>query len=256
MIIGLSLAEKYKQNTNEKLLKYYSENGFDKTVLTAKQMYKVNLKNANPQFRINLNGEICETILEIGILEFMKRNRKTCKDWVLKKGLILKDVDNPDADFSTEIDLILATPMVVYIFECKSYSGNKVLKDKCTLVTDNRTFDVFQQNLLHANVFLKQFRPYLRKSVKRFPLQLALFVMANGSIVDDREKKYKDLMPVVEIENLFHFLSRSLVSSAGGTGEIWNMKYVSKALNKIEQHSLKRRKEHLDYVKRLHGEQV
>lgn len=249
----MNLDEKYKQNTNKKLLQYYAVNGFKKTVLTAKQMYNVNLKDADWQFKINLNGEICETILEIGILEYIKRNPQICKDWILKKGLILKDVDNLNSDFSTEIDLLLATPEMIYIFECKSYSGDKTLTKECTITTNSRTFDVFKQNALHANIFFKQFKAYLTKQVIKPPIQLVLFNMSNGRLIDKRNDRYKQLMPVIQIETLFSFLDRNKLLT-GKSGKLWNITYVRKSLNVIEKHSKQSRKEHLEYVKRIHGE--
>jgi Nuclease-related domain. len=113
----------YKDSTNEVLLDYYKENGFQKTVDVAKSMYNVNLKNAKKNFKTDMNGEVCETVLEIGILEFMKRYPKACEHWVLKKGLIIKDIEDPNNGFMTEIDLVLATPQMIYLFECKSYTG-------------------------------------------------------------------------------------------------------------------------------------
>ena len=82
-------------------------------------MYNINLKKAKKNFKTDVNGEVCETVLEIGILEFMKRYPKACKEWVLKKGLIVKDIDDPNNGFLTEIDLVLATPQMIYLFECK-----------------------------------------------------------------------------------------------------------------------------------------
>ena len=150
----------YKDSTNEVLLDYYKENGFQKTVAVAKSMYNVNLKNAKKNFKTDMNGEVCETVLEIGILEFMKRYPKACEHWVLKKGLIIKDIEDPNNGFMTEIDLVLATPQMIYLFECKSYTGNKVLTNECTITTPARSFDVYKQNYLHAKTFLAQFTPY------------------------------------------------------------------------------------------------
>ena len=224
----------YKDSTNEVLLDYYKENGFQKTVAVAKSMYNVNLKNAKKNFKTDMNGEVCETVLEIGILEFMKRYPKACEHWVLKKGLIIKDIEDPNNGFMTEIDLVLATPQMIYLFECKSYTGNKVLTNECTITTPARSFDVYKQNYLHAKTFLAQFTPYrCNKSSQVFPIQLALFSLAKGEIVDARTD--------VNIPT-----SRKKIPT------LWKMVYVKEALNIISNRSDEYRSKHLKYVKKLH----
>ena len=243
----------YKDNTNEVLLEYYKENGFQKTVAVAKSMYNVNLKNTVKNFKTDMNGEVCETVLEIGILEFMKRYPQACKDWVLKKGLIVRDINDPNNGFFTEIDLVLATPQMIYLFECKSYTGKKILTNECTIKTPKRTFDVYKQNFLHAKTFLAQFTPYrCNKSSKVFPIQLALFSLAKGEIVDKRTDINKTLMPLIEIENLFSFLAKNIPTSTNSVPTLWKMNYVKRALDIISNKSDEYRSKHLKYVKTLH----
>ena len=243
----------YKDSTNEVLLDYYKENGFQKTVAVAKSMYNVNLKNAKKNFKTDMNGEVCETVLEIGILEFMKRYPKACEHWVLKKGLIIKDIEDPNNGFITEIDLVLATPQMIYLFECKSYTGNKVLTNEYTITTPARSFDVYKQNYLHAKTFLAQFTPYrCNKSSQVFPIQLALFSLAKGEIVDARTDVNKALMPLVEIEDLFDFLAKNIPTSRKKIPTLWKMVYVKEALDIISNRSDEYRSKHLKYVKKLH----
>ena len=244
----------YKTGTNKILLDYYEKNGFIKTVKTAKAMYEINLKKAKPGFKTDLCGEVCETVLEIGIMEFMRKYPEICKDWILKKGIIVKDIDNPNNGFLTEIDLVLATPQIIYIFECKSYAGEKILTDVCTIRTEKRSFDVYKQNLLHAKVFLKQFAPYrANKTIKKFPLQLVLFSLSKGSITDERNEVNKLLMPLVEIETLFKFLSQNIPTKNKEIVMLWKMQYVKRALEIIAEQSDANRSAHLDYVKNLHN---
>lgn len=244
----------YKDSTNEVLLNYYHENGFNKTIAVAKSMYNINLKKAKKNFKTDVNGEVCETVLEIGILEFMKRYPKACKEWVLKKGLIVKDIDDPNNGFLTEIDLVLATPQMIYLFECKSYTGKKVLTNECTITTPSRSFNVYKQNFLHAKTFLAQFTPYrCNKDSEVFPIQLALFSLAKGEIVDSRSDKNKALMPLVEIESLFAFLAKNVPTSSKKVTTLWKMQYVKKALDIISNKSDANRGKHLNYVKDLHG---
>ena len=244
----------YKDNTNEILLDYYYENGFDKAVAVAKSMYDINLKKAKKSFKTDVNGEVCETVLEFGILEFMRKYPKACQDWVLKKGLIVKDINDPNNGFMTEIDLVLATPQMIYLFECKSYTGKKVLTNECTITTPTRSFDVYKQNFLHAKTFLAQFTPYrCNKDSEIFPIQLVLFSLAKGEIVDSRSAQNKALMPLVEIENLFALLAKNIPTSKKKVPTLWKMLYVKKALDIISNRSDEYRNKHLKYVKSLHG---
>lgn len=217
-------------------------------------MYNVNLKNVKKNFKTDLNGEICETVLEIGILEFMRSHQVECKDWVLKKGLIIKDIENPNNGFMTEIDLVLATPQMIYLFECKSYTGKKVLTNECTITTPTRSFDVYEQNFLHAKTFLAQFIPYrCNRDEKIFPLQLVFFSLSKGDIVDTRTEQNKRLMPLVEIENLSSFLASNIPTDKRKVPTLWRIQYVKKALNIIAKRSNEYRDEHLTYVKSLHN---
>lgn len=223
------------------------------TVSVAKNMYDVNLKKTKKNFKTDLNGEICETTLEIGILEFMKRYPDVCQDWVLKKGLIIKDINDPNNGFMTELDVVLATPQMIYLFECKSYTGKKVLTERCTITTPSRTFDVYSQNFLHAKTFLGQFTPYrCNKDEKIFPIQLVLFSMSKGEIEDKRTQACQALMPLVEIETLFSFLAKNIPTSKKDVPTLWKMKYVKKALDIISNKSAENRGDHLKYVKNLH----
>ena len=48
----------YKDSTNEVLLDYYKENGFQKTVEVAKSMYNINLKNTKKNVKNNKTREL------------------------------------------------------------------------------------------------------------------------------------------------------------------------------------------------------
>lgn len=236
-----------KDRTRTVLLNYYEKCGFEKSIAVAEQMLSLSpgqaagSKSTN-DFRAEMNGEICETVLEIGILEFQKRNPQKTKDWVVKRGLILKDIENPNSDFLTEIDAVLATPKRICLFECKSYSGDKEIVGRGTVRSKYRTFDVASQEALHAEVFEKQFNRFGKGKI-----QTVLFSFAKGSLVDKRSALVKKQLPVVEIKNLWGFLE---AEPRVGT---WRIREVKRALDTIERQSRGVRSKHLSYVKSLHG---
>ena len=116
-----------KNKTNDVLLEFYKTNSYEFTLAVAKKMLESKSYAGKRKFNSDLHGEICETVLEISIMEYMKLYPEKCKDWFYEKGLILKEVNNPDSEFLTELDLVLFTPTQICIFECKSYNSDKTL---------------------------------------------------------------------------------------------------------------------------------
>ncbi|MFQ9150782.1 MAG: nuclease-related domain-containing protein [Blautia sp.] len=57
--------------------------------------------------------------------DYMRRFPVKTKDWFCAKGLIIKDINNPDSGYFTELDYTVFTPQKIFAFECKSYGGDK-----------------------------------------------------------------------------------------------------------------------------------
>lgn len=234
--------ENLKTNVRNKMLEAYKQKGLDFALKLARVVRDRNLATMLPSSDAanNVRGELCEAVAEICIVDYM--NKLGRKDYRLFKGLVLDDYYNTSSDFTTETDLTLVTPECVYIIECKSYYGKKVLTKECTLTTTH-SIDVFSQNVLHLQS--------MRKLIDNFSdgkpaYKLVLFSFAKGEIEDKRDEANKKRMQVVT-EDTFTKMFTS------GTKH-WDFKRVCTLLERVESHSTKgKREQHVAYVRGRHS---
>lgn len=239
-----------KNNTHDTLIDFYRKNGYEHTLSVARKMLESKKYAKDKKFSADLHGEICESVLEICIMEYVKQHPKETSNWFFTKGMILKDVNNPDSEFLTELDLVLFTPQQICIFECKSYNSDKVLRNECTIVRDNGTkFDAYRQNSLHRKVLMDQFVKF--SSIKcdcPDMCRIYLFNFSTGKTVDDRSRENKCLMPHINERNIF-----SLLGSLSAKRDYWDVRYLKRAVDIINKHQERNTRRHLNYVKELHG---
>lgn len=238
----------FKSETNKQLMVYYEKQGINKTLAMATQLLKANTHKDNKVFHAHVHGEICETVLECMVLDYMRKNPIQTKNWFYHKGLIIKDINNPNSGYFTELDFVLCTPQQLFAFECKSYGGDKKLVDKCTIKKKKGgSFDVYGQHDRHVEVLSNQlnaFRFKERKEIKAYTL--ALFNFSLGATEDCREPMYKEFMPCIEPSNLYELLRKYK-----NYPEIWDMSNLHKAIEIIAKRETKNSKKHLEYVKQL-----
>ena len=180
-----------KNKTSTALVNYYKKTkDFDRLIKVAELMLSEN--GTNPQIR----GEICEVILSLVLYEYIIKHNLLKKGWFYKKGLILNDRNNPTSSYLTEIDLVLFTPRMIYVFECKSYKGKKVLKDKGSLYTIDKNnkekfkLDVYEQNRKHSLALLKYILPYYTNTGnKQGLIKMVMFNFSKGYFKDLRDDK-------------------------------------------------------------------
>lgn len=238
----------FKDSTNKVLLNYYHEHGLMQSIQVAHQMLQVSNHKDNKTFHSHVHGEICETVLEMCILDYIKTHPNQTKDWFYSKGLIVKDVHNPNSGYFTELDLTVFTPQKLIAFECKSYGGNKKITDKCTIKkAKGGHFDVYDQHEKHARVLSEQLNPFRKREFREKPAyQLVLFDFAEGETKDLRGVKEKLLMPCLNennVMNIFKVIKDEPV--------IWNMPQLKRAVEIIERQGDENRVRHLEYVKGL-----
>lgn len=240
----------YKQTANEVILRNAKEKGFPyaldlcSKIIASEHMKKV---PSSIEDRNTVVGEICETVLEMTIQEFMRVNKSRTSEWFYTKGLILKDAEKPDSEYLTEIDLVLFTPQKVFLFECKSYSGDKRVIRQGTIVRKGRKdFDVFRQHIGHAETFIKTFDGFRDQSFSEDDCyQLAAFSFATGSVNDQRIDKWKKVMPFIGVTEVI-----KLFSSVSGES-VWNIRYAKEAVRIIEKKKDSYTAKHLEYVRGL-----
>lgn len=236
----------YKDKTNEVLLRVYRERGLDYTLEMSWKLMESNY-NVKKQGVGIVFGEICETVLEIMTLEYIKKN-KLQDSWFYSKGLILRDIETMSNEFYTELDFVVFSPQRIFLFECKSYKGAKVIKNKGELKRSRAEgVNIFDQHKLHTQVFIKIFNAFRSKdSSTRLAYQMAAFSYAEGSLKDAREDKWKEMMPILEVDTLY-----SLYDTASKAPSVWRMKDVRRAVEILERSKKANAAKHLDYVTRL-----
>lgn len=241
----------YKGRTNAKLLAYYKEKGKEQAIAVARSMLQLNTHKDNKIFRAHLHGEICETVCEIIILDFMCRHKVETKDWILSKGMILKDMEDTNSGYLTEIDLTLFTNYQIFTLECKSYGGDKVFTKACTVSRKGqKSVDVYQQHEAHYKCIAKtfeSFRQFGNGSLKVEPVALGYFNFSEGDVVDNRTIVWKNVMPIFDELNLERRLNFYLNKTT-----YWKMAYLKKVVSIIDKKKEENTIAHLKYVTGLH----
>jgi hypothetical protein len=235
-----------KDSTNQVILNNYKQKGLEHTlVLCSKLLENKSLYREGAGFVL---GEIAESVLEVLLIDYIRT--RNLKDWFYVKGMIIKDVETMNRDFSTEIDLVLFSPQRIYLFECKGYVGSKTLTGKGVLERTGKNkvkFDVFSQHKNHATVFMKMFNPFILKDEDPAKCyRLAIFDFSSGKTIDNRDEKWKKIMPIIGPEDVFPMLDKSLDKRRK-----WNMEYVKKAVQIIERNKTSATNNHIKYVRDL-----
>lgn len=237
----------YKKSTHDILLNYHKKFGTEKTLQIAHAMLKSSTHKREGHFLSHVHGEICETVLEMLVIDFINEYSLESKGWFYKTGLILKDVNNPGSGYFTELDLTVFSPQRIFAFECKSYGGDKKITDKCTIrKKKGGTFDVYEQHLQHFKVLADQMQPFRIASPKTrgyASYQLALFDYALGKTDDARDTNSKLLMPCVNETNIKNLLKMALDAPTQ-----WSISHVKRAIEIISRKQEENTQEHLKYV--------
>lgn len=230
----------YKSATHDKILSVYKQYGLKSVLKSANDILHSSLYHDDVKFRTELQGELCETVLEIIVTDAIAKE-SYAKDWFFCKGTVLKDRYNLHNDFFTEIDFILFTAGCLYLFECKSYTGDKVLTGKGLLQSSSgRSFDVYKQSVLHKQVIEGWVNDFaLRDRSPR--IQMCMFLFSNGEVQDKRDTVSKRELPCLTTDNLLSYLKKK-------HDPVWDLKYLQKVKATFDKNSPKFRKQHLAYV--------
>lgn len=241
----------YKESTHDVLLEYHKKFGSEKTIQIARAMLESTNHKKEGHFLSHVHGEICETVLEMLIIDFIQKYNLYSKGWFYKTGLILRDVNNPGNGYFTELDLTLFTPQKIFAFECKSYGGDKRITDKCTIrKKKGGVFDVYDQHQKHFKVLADQMQPFriANKNTRGYaPYQLVLFDYALGKTEDVRDNASKMLMPCLDETNVTNILTTAFDKPVQ-----WDIVRVKKAMDIITKNNRDNTAKHLKYVTELH----
>lgn len=183
-----------------KLLEVYKENGLDLFLDVAQEMLKIQDKH-NIDKKKKVNGGVCEIVLRVMTEDYLRKKRIT---GFTTRSLVLKD-PTEDTNFRTELDFCLFTKNLTLCGECKSFYGDKVVTDKCTLSVEARlSADIYRQQTVHVKALQKHLRMFIRHKDK-MPLRAFCFVFANGTITDRRSNIYKEILPVLTADTLYSY---------------------------------------------------
>lgn len=240
--------EDVKNKTSEALYDYYKkEQNLSKLISVSRSM--LSSSSSTPQIR----GEICETVLSIMLEEYINRYNLNDK-WIVSKGLILKDRLNPTSSYSTELDLILFTAETIYCFECKSYRGKKILRDKGKLYVEYNgkeklQIDIYEQHKKHFYALIKYLKDYQISGVEGGkPVKIIIFNFSEGELLDKRDERFKRLFPVVDESQVYKIFKYHFDAP-----RFWDIERMKGKIHELEEKSKGLYDEHICYVSSIHS---
>ena len=226
-----------------KLLSVYNTHGVKTFLDVCSSLLSVK-ESSDFDKKKQVNGEVCEIVLTILTKRYLEHRGITSQ---CIHSLVLKDLRHKDSNFRTEIDFTILSPMVCVIGECKSFAGDIIIKDECTLARKSMNADVAKQINLHSKTLL----PYLEilalptnNGVPHPPLEAFCFLYSNGRVQDMRSKANRAKFPVITIKNLYLYYDSIFRKH---TAPMYD---YSKSCNIFTQmaNSLSLRKEHQKYL--------
>lgn len=227
------------------MMAIYKVYGFEKAISKVTEIFnasrKAGKKVGDPMKAGQMRGELAEILLEIHLLEYCK----THKQCFYVKGLCVTKSNNRGASPYTEMDLVFCTPEMVYMFECKSYSGRKQLVNECTIVRERyHSMDVYGQNLMHTDALDAHISKNKLCGREDVPYTLVLFSMSEDETKDLREPCWKKTIPLVDEKTIQNYLWEQ-----ASTGRVWwNIKGLLADCQKLNVDSDSNKKRHVAYL--------
>jgi len=194
----------------------YDTHGYAKFIDTAVKLKTI--EGLSSEDFGTAKGLIAEIVLSVSIEEWQKQT--AVKDWHYTREFYIQ---HRKGSGTTEIDIILYSPYTIVVFEVKSYSGKKILKDTCTIHT-KRVHDLFAQNGLHIESLFKILEPLNLSKIGA--IKSAYFNFSSGDVEDTRSPRCKQLIPVIDENNIFTFLEAMRTQCTKYT---WDKKVVQKS---------------------------
>lgn len=195
----------------------------------------------NQRERGTIKGELSEIALEYHLLWWLSHvDLLTCI-----KSLCVK---SKTSNATAEVDILLANPFKVYLFECKSFKGKKTLTKECFLQGESSSKDVYEQSRYHLKVLEEHLgccRPPQRREIKAPPYQLVLFELSSDDIEDKREEKWKKAIPALSLATLDTWLMQEFSKAAYVQ---WNYEQLIAKLKQLDATSENMFKFHMQKI--------
>lgn len=240
---------KFKKNMRNDILNTYSTKGYKLAIQKVYYLIKNSNKLANEigekSLPIQIRGECCELLLELGIMEYARIKNLP---WFTYKGLVIERRDNKKG--TTELDLTLFTPSRIILFESKYRKGKVKLIDECKIVPEfGSVTDVYKQNIMHLDNLRKYIYPAIKTVKLNKPFGIVLFVESCVRVQDLRKEEYKALVPLISLENLEQYL-RTLESNKN---VVWDINHLHRILIELDKHTDSNLKKHMKAVSKHNG---
>lgn len=240
---------KFKKNMRNDILNTYSTDGYKVALQKVYYLIKNSNKLANEigekSLPIQIRGECCELLLELGIMEYARVKNLP---WFTYKGLVIERRDHKKG--TTELDLTLFTPSRIILFESKYRKGKVKLIDECKIVPEfGSVTDVYKQNIMHLDNLRKYVYPAIKTVKLNKPFGIVLFVESCVRVQDMRKEEYKSLVPLISLENLEQYLN----TLESNKNVVWDISHLHKILTELDKHTDVNLKKHMKEVSKRNG---
>lgn len=194
--------DKIKTESRYTLLEIYRLHGYERAKKKADEFLTQSRKEASKINNVTagstLRGELAEVLLEIKLREFVNRNKGT----FYTKSLCIDKLQEPGK--YTELDLTLYTEQGVFLFECKSYYGKKILTEKCLMTVGGREVNIHGQNKMHMEELHKHIGGFKLTNGRVY--ELVFFQYSEKELIDKRDDEWKTRVPLVEEGTIDEYL--------------------------------------------------
>lgn len=180
-------------------------------------------------------GELAEIVLEGFLRKYIDEHPET---FYVKSLCIYTDTNTLG---TTEMDLCLFTKHKIYVFECKSFYGEKTVTDECTIhcKTLKSPKNVFKQNEMHAKALTDKIKEYCLE--KTSCVKLCLFQYSEKDTIDKRTTENKNKMIILDENNI-----EELLTSIDSDNKIrWDVSSCYSKVKSLHSQSSEVFKEHL-----------
>lgn len=197
-----------ERKLDSKLIEVYNTRGLDTFLGVCGSMLNIR-DSENFKKKMQVNGEVCEVLLRVTTEHYLREHG--IKGGVFH-SLVLPNKYHPERDFRTEIDFTCVTPYVCMIGECKSFVGDVIATEKCTLTrTSPRygtvTADVARQTQVHWDTINPYLQDYVRPNsgCPTPPAVAFCFMFSNGTLEDHRTRADQSALPILTALDLFEY---------------------------------------------------
>lgn len=242
----MDLSKVGKDEGREQIKSCYLKKGFSASLKLSRSLIaQAEKTKGSPQLNC-FKGEVAETILQCAL----KETQRWLKPSIACHGICIPSVSGK---LTAEIDVAFFTPQKLYLFECKCFAGEKVLRGKGTLQGRFSTAEIYDQSMGHLSLLFDYISPYLLgKHKNENPVQLVLFDGGLGPCVDRRDAKDKKVLPWVGLDSLEGWCSTEFQRVAK-LGTIWDVVAISSLIKDFQLKNEDNIKTHIQRLREKRG---